>query len=83
MTKPVRDSDGRKLLNMLKEKYHDSYTEREKKFIGYFGVINDNRMNLICWVVSDRKDRRHGVVDRPAPKDPYCEDLFDSMFRKW
>lgn len=53
------------------------------KTVGTFGIIDNGYRNMIAWVVGPRKDRRYGVVDTPAPKDPYHKELFDAMFRKW
>jgi hypothetical protein len=56
----------------------------DKKVVGGFGVINDDGYsNIIHWVVNPRRDTRYGVVDTPAQKDEYAEELFEAMFRNW
>lgn len=48
-------------------------------------VVNSFHMcgYTINFVVSDRKDRRHGVVGTPAPLSYYTKIMLDAMFRKW
>jgi hypothetical protein len=55
----------------------------KKKVLGTFGVMQGEYKNSLSWVVSPRKDMRHGVVNRPAPKDEYLESLFNKMFKGW
>lgn len=65
-------------------KYSDFIPVKKKLIVGGFGIVDHKGFkNKIYWVVSDRKDRRSGVVNAPAPKDAYCESLHEEMFRKW
>jgi hypothetical protein len=69
---------------LTSKKYSDSRPVKPTVTVGAFGIIEPTGYkNVISFVVHDRKDRRHGVVNAPAPKDKYNESLFEEMFRKW
>lgn len=79
----LRKGAGLELIKIAKT-YTDDKRKRPTKIVGGFGVKHrDGFVSKIFWKVSDRKDRRHGIVNMPAPKDEYMEDLYKSMFRKW
>lgn len=76
----IRKSDGLKILNtVFSDKYSDEIIQPKKKVVGSFGIGN----NKLYWVVSARKDRRHGVVGPVSIRDPYCDSLFKGAFAKW
>jgi hypothetical protein len=74
-------SAGLELIRILKTT--DTYVASEKKCVGAFGIMQEGFAINMFWVVGDRKDKRHGVIGRPAPKDMYCAELFEAMFRRW
>lgn len=60
------------------------YVEPPKRVVGGFGIVHpDGRTDMLCWVVSNRKDRRHGVVGKKEPVTRYAKEMYESMFRNW
>jgi hypothetical protein len=69
---------------LTSKKYSDFRPVKPTLFVGAFGIVEPTGYkNVISFVVHDRKDRRYGVVNAPAPKDAYCESLFEEMFKNW
>lgn len=60
------------------------YTPRDQ-IVGSFGIVLPERghRGRIFWKVSGhRKDKNLQFVN-PAPHNPYCDSLFNSMFKGW
>lgn len=82
-------TQGLKELAVLREVWANERVQTAEEYsrrtvVGGFGTVYPNgHRDVFAWVVSKRKDQRHGVVDRPGPKDPYMEDLYTSMFINW
>lgn len=71
-------------VRALLRKEYDSFSVGPKRVVGAFGVKDESGYtHKMFWVVSDRKDRRHGVVDLVDEMSNYSKDLFNTMFRKW
>jgi hypothetical protein len=75
---------GLEHIKVLRTTAHgDAYVASKKRCVGAFGIMQEGFANKIFWVVGERKDKRYGVIDKPAPKDMYCAELFEAMFRRW
>lgn len=66
-------------LVMTSDLYSDTVPRPTKKVVGGFQKCG----YTMHFVVSDRKDRRHGVVDEPAPLSDYAKNMLKAMFRRW
>lgn len=78
---------GQRLLDVLRAKYNDDIPPKGTLVVGKFGIVSEmygkeNNPYIYKWIVSDRKDRRHGAL-YPKEIDPYNKSLFEEMFRKW
>ena len=66
-------------LILTSDLYSDTVPRPPKKVVGGFQMCG----YTIHFVVSDRKDRRHSVVDPHAQLSDYAKDMLDAMFRRW
>lgn len=53
--------------------------------VGAFGIVGEDGVErMYGWRVSGwRRDKRHGVIDEPAPQNNYSDSLYESMFKGW
>lgn len=82
MSKKQKEKDeGLEYINLLMKSdlYSDTVPRPPKKVVGGFRMCG----YTIYFVVSDRKDRRHGVVDEPTLLSDYAKNMLKAMFRRW
>jgi hypothetical protein len=78
-------SDGIEDIQYVKEvhKRESRVIEVPTKVVGSFGIETDRERIVLHWVVSHRKDKRHGVIDKPEPMGRYAKTMLRDMFRGW
>lgn len=55
-----------------------------KKVVGQFGIKGDDgNQHIINWVVTPRKDRRHGFVDKQGHFSNWHKRQLEDMFKGW
>lgn len=86
MTKPYDlDKDGFADISMVKQWHRQQQLQKvlPKIVVGTFGVGVGRNELLIDWVVSPRKDRRHGITEKPEPFSRHSKVSLDAMFKNW
>ena len=74
-----KKSDGLEYIELVLNTNLDTVPRPPKIVVDSFHMCG----YTINFVVGDRKDRRHGVVDTPAPLSYYAKSMLDAMFRRW
>lgn len=74
-----KKDDGLEYIRLIRKNDLDTAPRHPKIIAKTFQMCG----YTIGFVVSDRKDRRHGVVDTPAPLSYYAKNMLDTMFRRW
>jgi hypothetical protein len=84
----IRDTTyygGMEDIKMVKELHANEGKERKmrRRKVGRIAVGVGREEIGLDWVVSDRKDTRHGFVDKPEPMSKSSEMLLEKMFGGW
>lgn len=80
--------DGLEYINDLKQMRReerdreDSYTPK-KTIVGAFGIKDGEHKIVMLWIVGDRKDRRHGSIDKPTKFSRHSKEALKTMFKGW
>lgn len=82
MSKKQKEKDkGLEYIHLMltSDLYSDTVPQPPKKVVGGFRMCG----YTIHFVVGDRKDRKHGIVDIPTPLSDYAKNMLEAMFRGW
>lgn len=55
----------------------------KKTIVGIFGIGTGRNEIIMTWVVTDRKDKRHGFVGEPDTWSKHTKYELETMFKGW